>query len=273
MNLNVEADIYDTFPSEINTYLKDATVTVIKNKVRSSVYYIEKPTYNIFLKVTPKGHMVSEALMTNYLYNYGVCPKVLIYTSDNSRDYLITDRIVGTDAACNEYLAKPIHLSEVFAESLSSLHRIKHVDCPKRNGLEDMVIRAEHNYRVGKAEKGILRYLGYISIDVAYKDMISLYRSAYEDKVIIHGDYCLPNLILHDFKNNGYIDVGYGGVGDRHYDIFWGLWSLQYNLKSDDYAKRFVQAYGRHLVDQDRLHLCGLLSVFNGFRGQDYYEQ
>ncbi|MCU6794259.1 hypothetical protein OB236_19310 [Paenibacillus sp. WQ 127069] len=71
---------------------------------------------------------------------------------------------------------------------------------------------------------------------------------------------------------NGYIDVGYGGIGDRHYDIFWGLWSLQFNLKSNDHAKRFIKAYGKLLVDQDRLRLCGLLSAFNGFRGQGYYE-
>lgn len=70
----------------------------------------------------------------------------------------------------------------------------------------------------------------------------------------------------------GYIDVGYGGIGDRHYDIFWGLWSLQFNLGSEDYSRQFVKSYGKHLIDQDRLRLCGLLSAFNGFRGQDYYE-
>lgn len=103
--------------------------------------------------------------------------------------------------------------------------------------------------------------------------MKSLYKSAEEeDKVVIHGDYCLPNLILHDFKMTGYIEVGYGGIGDRHYDIFWGLWSLQFNLKNDEYSKQSVNACGKPLIDQDRLRLCGLLSVFNGFRGQDYYE-
>ncbi|MFK7691664.1 phosphotransferase [Paenibacillus sp. HJGM_3] len=139
------------------------------------------------------------------------------------------------------------------------------------NGLEEMVIRAEGNYREGRAERGILRYLGYTSIESAYENMINLYKYVKEDKVVIHGDHCLPNLILHDFKMNGYVDVAYGGIGDRHYDIFWGLWSLQYNLKGD-YSQKFIQTYGNHLIDPDRLRLCGLLSVFNGFRGLDYYE-
>ncbi|RJG25128.1 hypothetical protein [Paenibacillus thiaminolyticus] len=48
--------------------------------------------------------------------------------------------------------------------------------------------------------------------------------------------------------------------------------SLQFNLGSDRYAERFIEAYGRERVDEERLRLCGLVSVFNGFRGQDYYE-
>jgi kanamycin kinase len=272
MNLKVESTIYETFPAEIQTYMRDAVVTIIKNKARSSVYHIEKEAYDIFLKVTPIKQMQNEVRMTDYLYKYGVCPRVLHYSSDDKRDYLITDRITGSDAASDEYLTQPDRLTEIFAESLVNLHRVKDVDCPNINGLEEMVIRAEGNYRKGRAEKGILRFLGYTSIESAYEDMIYLYKNANEDKVVIHGDYCLPNLILHDFKMNGYVDVGYGGIGDSHYDIFWGLWSLQHNLKSNDYSHRFVQAYGKPIIDQDRLRLCGLLSVFNGFRGQDYYE-
>jgi kanamycin kinase len=162
--------------------------------------------------------MQSEALMTDYLSNYGVCPKVLMYTSDNVKDYLITDQIIGTDAASDEYLLQPGRLADVFGESLAVLYQIKAVDCPRINGLKEMITRAEENYRAGRADKGLLRYLGYINVDVAYKDMISLYGCFLEDRVIIHGDYCLPNLILHGFKNKGYIDVSYGGVGDRHYE-------------------------------------------------------
>ncbi len=267
----------ETFPSEIQVYLKDATITVIKEKLRSSgsslVYQIVKSAYSIFLKVTPKGHLQSEAFMMEYLFSYGICPKVLTYISDDARDYLITEQIMGADASHDEYTAQPILLTEVVAESLLSLQKINNEGCPIMNDIETMVIRAEGNYRERRAEQSLLQYMGYTSIDTAYKDLISLYKSTPEDRVIIHGDYCLPNIILLDFKYNGLIDLAYGGVGDRHYDIFWGIWSLQYNYKRDEYAKRFIQAYGKSEVDQHRLQLCGLLSVFNGYRGQDYYER
>ena len=40
--------------------------------------------------------------------------------------------------------------------------------------------------------------------------------------VLLHGDYCLPNLIMRDFQLEGFIDLGYGGIGDLHYDLYWG---------------------------------------------------
>src|SRR5690606_37583839 len=110
---------------------------------RSSVYQIVKSGYSIFLKVTPKGHMQSEALMMGYLYNYGICPKVLTYISDDSRDYLITEQIMGVDASQDEYIAQPILLTEVFAKSLLGLQKINYEGCPITNELETMVIRAE----------------------------------------------------------------------------------------------------------------------------------
>jgi len=262
----------ETFPSEVQTYLKNAQVNVIKQKVRSSVYQIIKSDCNLFLKVTSKGHMQSEALMTDYLYKHEICPKLLTYTSDDSRDYLITEQIAGADGLSEQYTAQPILLTEVFAASLISIHSINCESCPVINDLESMVIRAEGNYQLGRAEQSLLQYMGYTNIDTAYKDLIALYKDTREDKVIIHGDYCLPNIILLDFKNNGFVDVGYGGIGDRHYDIFWGIWSLQYNYKTDEYAEHFLQAYGRDKVDQERLRLCGLLSCFNGYRGRDFYE-
>jgi len=69
----------------------------------------------------------------------------------------------------------------------------------------------------------------------------------------ITGDYCLPNIIMDNFAFKGFIDVGYGGVGDRHYDLYWGIWTLQYNLKTDKYRDIFLDAYGRKLIDEDGL--------------------
>lgn len=41
--------------------------------------------------------------------------------------------------------------------------------------------------------------------------------------VLLHGDYCLPNILLDDWKFSGYINLVNGGMGDRHIDILWGI--------------------------------------------------
>ena len=81
---------------------------------------------------------------------------------------------------------------------------------------------------------------------------------------LIHGDYCLPNIILKDWKLSGYIDVGNGGLGDRHIDILWGIWTLKYNLKTTRYTERFMDAYGRDLVEPEKLRCLAAMEMIGG---------
>ena len=75
----------------------------------------------------------------------------------------------------------------------------------------------------------------------------------FEQNTFIHGDFCLPNIMMENGKFSTFIDVGLAGVGDRHIDIYWVLWSLWYNLKTDKYTDTFLDFYGRDKVDMERL--------------------
>ena len=68
--------------------------------------------------------------------------------------------------------------------------------------------------------------------------------------------------MLDGFKFSGFIDVGSGGVGDRHIDLFWGAWTLNFNLKTDMYRDRFFDAYGRDLVDKEKIRLVSVIESF-----------
>ena len=52
-----------------------------------------------------------------------------------------------------------------------------------------------------------------------------------------------------------FIDVGQAGVGDRHIDLYWAIWSLQYNLGTDAYTDLFLDLYGRGKVDEELLRV------------------
>lgn len=61
--------------------------------------------------------------------------------------------------------------------------------------------------------------------------------------VLIHGDYCLPNVLVEDGKLSGLVDVGLSGLGNPEIDLAAGVWTLQYNLGNGQ-ARTFLDAYG-----------------------------
>ena len=79
---------------------------------------------------------------------------------------------------------------------------------------------------------------------------------------LLHGDYCLPNIMLENWRFTGFIDLGRGGIGDRHIDLFWGAWTLEFNLHTDKYGSRFLDAYGRDRVEEEMLRVVAAAEVF-----------
>lgn len=61
--------------------------------------------------------------------------------------------------------------------------------------------------------------------------------------VLIHGDYCLPNVLVTGGKLSALIDVGRAGLGDPRDDLAAGVWALDYNYGAG-FAREFLDAYG-----------------------------
>jgi kanamycin kinase len=69
--------------------------------------------------------------------------------------------------------------------------------------------------------------------------------------VLIHGDYCLPNVLVAGGALSGLIDVGQTGLGDPRKDLAAGVWTLQYNF-GPGHAREFLDAYGAPpMTDQE----------------------
>ena len=80
--------------------------------------------------------------------------------------------------------------------------------------------------------------------------------------MLLHGDYCLPNILFDGWRQSAFIDLGAAGIGDRHIDLFWGAWTLCYNLGTDAYRDDFFSAYGRERVDTALIDLIGCAECF-----------
>lgn len=70
------------------------------------------------------------------------------------------------------------------------------------------------------------------------------------DKVLVHGDACLPNLMYENDRFSGYIDLGDMIVGNKEIDLSAALWSLEYNL-GKGYGVMFLEQYGMENVTEE----------------------
>lgn len=223
------------------------------------MYFIDKEN-GYYLKNSKKGTLEKEAKMTEFFHSKRIGAEVLNYISNDS-DWLLTAAVAGEDCTHEKYLADPKKLCDTVAEELRKLHETDHTDCPIPDRMAEYLTEAERNYRTGNYDESHFpNSFGYRSAKEAY-DVLTAGKDTLQSKVLLHGDYCLPNIILNNGKLSGFIDVGCGGVGDRHIDIFWGLWSLWFNLKTDKYCGRFLDAYGRDKAEVSALKIIAATEV------------
>lgn len=202
-----------------------------------------------------------ESKMTEYFCSKGLGAEVLNYISSD-RDWLLTAAVIGEDCVYGEYIRNPERLCDTIAYELRKLHETDYTDCPVTDRTAEYLAQAERNYHTGNYDKSLFPdSFGYRSAKEAY-DVLTDQKDALRDRVLLHGDYCLPNIILNNWKLSGFIDLGNGGIGDRHIDIFWGAWTLKFNLKTDQYYNRFLDAYGRDKVDESVLKIIAAAEVF-----------
>jgi len=255
----------ETLPKKISSKLpKESTITVVKDKPRSKVLCFDNKYY---LKITAGGYLQNEPKMSAFLAGYGLAPKVVASHRKGEDGWLLTETAKGIGAL--ESIEKnPKEALFIFGKTLRKLHDLPVQNCPCENRAESMLKHAAGKFFEGKAEAGLFEYCGVKTPADAYSEMLLL--SKYTGKpCVIHGDACLPNLIV---EENGakFIDCGNGGIGDRNYDLFWAIWSIRFNLKTDRYDKDFWRGYGKS-PDEKAMRLFGLISAFNGYRGRDYY--
>lgn len=225
------------------------------------VYFIERDG-GYYLKRGALGTLEREAIMTEYFNKKGLGARVVDYVSIGEYDWFLTERVAGEDCTHEMYKSEPQRLCDLLARELRILHEIDASDCPVQDRMSEYIALAEKNYATGNySTEHFPDSFGYRSADEAYA-VLQAGKGELKNEVLLHGDYCFPNVMLEDWKLSGFIDLGNGGVGDRHVDLFWGAWTLQFNLGTDEYRDRFFDAYGRDKIDENKLKTIAAAEVF-----------
>ena len=248
-------------PQEFAGLTEGASVYDSSCSPDAKVYLIDRGD-GFYLKRGRPGSLRREAALTRYFHSLGLGASVLYYGTDEDADWLLSTRVAGEDCTHAVYLAEPKRLADTIGERLRALHEISPVGCPVTDHTERYIATVEKNYRSGVYDASLFSDgFGCRSAEEAYR-IFSEGKSALRSEVLLHGDYCLPNIMLDGWHLSGFIDLGNGGVGDRHVDLFWGAWSLGFNLGTDAYRDRFFDAYGRDRIDAARLSAVSVAEAF-----------
>lgn len=156
-------------------------------------------------------------------------PEVLCRTSENGREYVIMSRLDGEMSCADRYLDDVPALVKGLAEGLTMLWNTpvcadltdfsldnELLDAASRLDTIDWDDKPDALRREFPSARHLLDWL---------KE-----NKPEEDRVLSHGDYCLPNVFLRDGRVSGFLDLGHCGTADRYRDISLGLKSLKNNL-------------------------------------------
>lgn len=247
-------------PAQFHPFFRDAAVFDSSCSPVARVYFIDKGP-GFYLKTAPKGALTREAAMTRFFHSKHLATEVLAYDSLEA-DWMLTLRVPGEDCCDSLYTGDPARLCDLTAQLLRQLHETPHSGCPVPNRTADYLATAREHYHRGIYDSSLFPdNWGYASAGEAWRVLEENGKYLQAD-TLLHGDYCLPNIISDSWRFSGFIDLDGSGVGDRHIDLFWGMWSLQFNLKTDRYRERFLDAYGRDRICPDVFPIVAAAEVF-----------
>ena len=249
-----------TLPHEIDEVCRGAVIYDSSCSPEARVYFIDREG-GFYLKVGEKNALRREAMMTEYFHRRGLGAELLCYIS-GERDLMLSRRVAGEDCTHEVYKSDPKRLCDLLAERLRMLHELDASDCPVKDRISEYIALAEANYRADSYNKEHFPdSFGYRSGEEAFA-VLQKEKSLLKNEVLIHGDYCFPNVMLENWRFSGFIDLDGAGIGDRHIDLFWGRWSLGFNLGTYEYSDRFFDAYGRDKINEDTLRVVTAAEVF-----------
>jgi kanamycin kinase len=253
-------------PDKIGRLCEGAKIYDSSSSPEAKVYFIDRDG-GYYIKVGASGSLKREAVMTEYFHKKGLGTEILNYFSGED-DILVSCAMQGEDCTTAKYLDDSKRLAKLMGEMLRELHEIECTDCPVTDRVGEMIAVAEKNYRTDNYSKEHFPdSFGYSSGEEAYR-VLNEGKHLLKNECLIHGDFCLPNIMLKSWRLSGFIDLGGGGIGDRHMDLFWGWWTIGFNLalrgeeRNNSFGEYFLDCYGRDKIDKAALDTVAAAAVF-----------
>lgn len=247
ININI-----DDFPAELHDLLRSGEIYDSSSSPNARTLYC---TAGFYIKSAPSGSLTLEADLGRRFHSMGLGVEVIHYISAQ-QDYLVTRSALGDDLT--HHLDDPEMVCRVLASALRMLHS---------QTIENVPVSSLYRTYMEPKNESSNECLQISMFPIASKEeaqcIIREGRHKLKADTLIHGDACLPNFICQDGTFSTFIDLGQAGVGDKHMDLFWTIWSLEFNLQTDRYTDCFLDLYGRESLDLEALKVVAALEYLS----------
>lgn len=207
--------------------------------------------------------LIGEGERLGWLAAYQPVPEVIDAGTDDEVEWLVMTAVAGSDASRPEHGAEPERLIQALGQTLRRFHDTTPVaGCPFDSTTATALAWARQRIEADLVDAADFAplYSGLTPAEL-FEMMMATGVPSDDDQVVLHGDFCVPNVIVHQGAVSGLVDLGRCGVGDRHRDIAIAARSMAYNFGGPAVGL-FLDAYGLDRPDLARLDFYVMLDEF-----------
>ncbi|MBV9865057.1 MAG: aminoglycoside 3'-phosphotransferase [Abitibacteriaceae bacterium] len=231
----------------------------------TTVFKLQKSdSTDLYLKMNPcpeNAALFEEKLRLDWIGNRLPVPSVRFFGEDEAREYLLLSAVPGVDATDSSLQGQMEQVVGVLAAGLRQIHALPIQNCPFDQRLEHRLEAARTRLLNGEVDESEFEGENR-SRDAAqlYNELLSTAPES-EDLVFTHGDFCLPNIIIHRGAISGFIDWGSAGIADKYQDLALAVRSLRHNFGAA-WGPVFLREYGLDKPDRFKIEFYTLLDEF-----------
>ena len=190
--------------------------------------------------LSSRNNLKDEYERIKWLQEKANVPKIYYYKEVNNTKYLLMEKKNGL----------PIYKTNDFGykigKILKDFHNIDIKDCPFiQNSIEELYNKTINNIDI------ILPQIKEDYPDMSKEDIILfLKENIPQDKVLVHGDYSLPNILIDEQNTISLIDLGEVSISSKYFDFFYLKKSLIRNKKIEE-LDSILNGYGIDKLDEN----------------------
>jgi aminoglycoside 3'-phosphotransferase-2 len=229
----------------------------------AAVWRINFGSSVMFLKAErrhPLSEVPAEVSRLQWLAETGIpALKVIDCVTSSDRYWLLMTAVPGSDLT--HMADRPAELCRVYASSLRRLHALDVSACPFDHSLDRRLAVAAANVAAGRIREDQFdeERQGWTAGEMLA--WVQTHQPPSGDRVVTHGDACVPNIIAHDGRFSGFVDCARLGVADPWQDLALACRSLIQNC-GREHVQGFLDAYGTAWDEERYRYYGGLDNLF-----------